>query len=432
MPRNLQSRALFTNFCCNHGLEAISSSPLIRSDQHLFTFSPILDLEQYYQQQNITSYPNGVYKIQQCFRQVFPQNLFNPLALPLQVLYSINIFQRQSSLKLIASFIDEYLINMLGLQQEKIYVISPDNAVAQLVQQSLTLAKEHLLLYAPQRLRINIPTIAGEHFYIKIGYRYHDGFVTVANFAVIDYRDGSFMLDAAIFEERLEMLTQGKEYLFTTQQYLHAYQQLHNCCNQDKQVTHALISNFLAFATIFSELKEISNKKHGYIAKKLLNDIFNLCYYYEIAVDHDLLKALTPVACDCKQAHRGTTPCASNQHLVNATSHKPEVKPDVAATASATSTERNQSIISLIVEQHNKFQNNIKSNLKNAQRLVNAKGATLETLQDLNATYGISKFVALRLFATIFKDPIFSIASDNKNNFAYQFDLASNDYFKAN
>ena len=65
----------FEKWCINQGYVKLAPSPLIRNDNHLFTFSPFEDLENNYLKEKRFK----GFKVQDCFRNVFPQNLVNPL-----------------------------------------------------------------------------------------------------------------------------------------------------------------------------------------------------------------------------------------------------------------------------------------------------------------------------------------------------------------
>ena len=78
----------FEKWCINQGYFELAPSPLIRNDNHLFTFSPFEDLEDNYLEEKRFK----GFKVQDCFRNVFPQNLVNPLSTPLQKLVSIHDF----------------------------------------------------------------------------------------------------------------------------------------------------------------------------------------------------------------------------------------------------------------------------------------------------------------------------------------------------
>ena len=84
----------FEKWCINQGYVELAPSPLIRNDNHLFTFSPFEDLEDNYLEEKRFK----GFKVQDCFRNVFPQNLVNPLSTPLQKLVSIHDFSFSDSL----------------------------------------------------------------------------------------------------------------------------------------------------------------------------------------------------------------------------------------------------------------------------------------------------------------------------------------------
>ena len=68
--------------------QILSPSPLIREENNLFTFSPIQDELEHFQENK-----QGLYiKEQVCFRNVYPANLVNPISTPCQTLISLFSF----------------------------------------------------------------------------------------------------------------------------------------------------------------------------------------------------------------------------------------------------------------------------------------------------------------------------------------------------
>lgn len=109
----------FEKWCINQGYVELAPSPLIRNDNHLFTFSPFEDLEDNYLEEKRFK----GFKVQDCFRNVFPQNLVNPLSTPLQKLVSIHDFSFSDSLGELKNCVNGFLIDELGLNETDVYYI---------------------------------------------------------------------------------------------------------------------------------------------------------------------------------------------------------------------------------------------------------------------------------------------------------------------
>ena len=81
--------------------QTLPSSPLIREEKNLFTFSPIQDELEYFKEKKY-----GLYiKEQVCFRNVYPANLVNPISTPCQTLISLFSFYEEKYGQIIETFI---------------------------------------------------------------------------------------------------------------------------------------------------------------------------------------------------------------------------------------------------------------------------------------------------------------------------------------
>lgn len=268
----------FKSWCESHDYRALRRSPLVRNDAHLFTFSPFEDLEDaYLEERDLVGF-----KIQDCFRNVFPQNLVNPLSTPLQTLVSIHDFSFSDSLSELKCFVKEFLIEETGLDETDIYYIIPDDSSVVSMFCSEDVPEGKTIVIDRKRLSCNLP-FDGIHYYIKVVYAYKGGVVTVANFVLVNYHDGSFQLDSVVYPERIRMIMDEGDFLYDLKAYGKCKEEFTEGFS-DVRMFNFTLGNLNAVNRL-RLLVEEGNNKHGYTLKHLEKELFQECLSRQIDLE---------------------------------------------------------------------------------------------------------------------------------------------------
>lgn len=253
----------------------LPSSPLVRDENNLFTFSPIQD-EIWHYHDNI----KGLYlKKQVCFRNVYPTNLVNPISTPCQTLISLFSFHEEDYKQIIDTFITKFLNKWIPI--DNIYIICPkiDDVLSQL--DTIT---NNIIEIDNNRLQCTVP-LPGNHYYIKICSQYRNGLVTLANFVLINFHGGTrSQMDSVLFPLRLDMLREQAKSIYESKAFLDSYNRLYNI-SSNHELTHFLISQLEAIKTLFSEIGKFGSHKHNYALKKLSREIFLECDIHDVSLE---------------------------------------------------------------------------------------------------------------------------------------------------
>lgn len=266
----------FEKWCINQGYVKLATSPLIRNDNHLFTFSPFEDLEDNYLEEKRFK----GFKVQDCFRNVFPQNLVNPLSTPLQKLVSIHDFSFSDSLGELKNCVNGFLIDELGLNETDVYYIIPDDAGVVALFGDNQIPEEKTIVIDKNRLVCKLP-FDGIHYYIKVIYAYKGGVVTVANFVLVNYQKKNFQLDSVIYPERIKMIMDDGDFLYDLKIYEKCRDEFFIKIIDDKRTFNFVLGNLNAIDHLRRLVFE-SNNKQGYTLKRLEKELFQECLTKEI------------------------------------------------------------------------------------------------------------------------------------------------------
>lgn len=266
----------FEKWCINQGYVKLAPSPLIRNDNHLFTFSPFEDLEDNYLEEKRFK----GFKVQDCFRNVFPQNLINPLSTPLQKLVSIHDFSFSDSLGELKNCVNGFLIDELGLNETDVYYIIPDDASVVALFGDNQIPEEKTIVIDKNRLVCKLP-FDGIHYYIKVIYAYKGGVVTVANFVLVNYQKKNFQLDSVIYPERIKMIMDDGDFLYDLKIYEKCRDEFFIKIIDDKRTFNFVLGNLNAIDHLRRLVFE-SNNKQGYTLKRLEKELFQECLTKEI------------------------------------------------------------------------------------------------------------------------------------------------------
>ncbi|MGM0942480.1 MAG: hypothetical protein ACQEWU_16225 [Bacillota bacterium] len=358
-------------------------SPLVRDDKHLFTFSPFQDTENYYKE----AYPIYGYKIQECFREAYPNNLVNPLSVPYQYLVSLHCFKRSSKIDIISNFINYYLINNKKFSRDNVYLIIPD------IPEIKDLFKEYgnnTIAISQNRLKCTLP-LKGNHFYIKIVYHYLDGLISIANFVLVDFDNKKFQLDSVIFPERINMIYESKNYIYSQEKYQDILNEILQLNMKDVNLQHFLIGNLIAAIKLLSITKNISSKKQGYTIKKLLKEVYIESKINNISLESNLEKII----------------CAIENYL---------------------NIFQDDSIKKLILDNYHDYLKNYSKQQRIVEKKLKPKKILEESdVDNLYSTYGLDK----RIIISLAKNrgiEVFHENNTNKTFFAYHFDSSKNIY----
>ena len=255
--------------------QTLPSSPLIREEKNLFTFSPIQDELEYFKEKK-----DGLYvKEQVCFRNVYPANLVNPISTPCQTLISLFSFREEKYGQIIETFITKFLNKWIPF--DNIYIICPKmtDILGQLYK-----VTNHIIEIDKNRLQCHVP-LSGNHYYIKICSKYHDGLVTLANFVLINFQGGfQSQLDSVFFPLRLDMIREQAKSIYESQTFLATYNRLYRLSNSH-ELAHFFISQLEALNFLFPEIGKFGNHRHSYALKKVAREIFLECDIHNISVE---------------------------------------------------------------------------------------------------------------------------------------------------
>lgn len=246
----------FEKWCINQGYVELAPSPLIRNDNHLFTFSPFEDLENNYLKEKRFK----GFKVQDCFRNVFPQNLVNPLSTPLQKLVSIHDFSFSDSLGELKNCVNGFLIDELGLNETDVYYIIPDDAGVVALFGDNQIPEEKTVVIDKNRLVCKLP-FDGIHYYIKVIYAYKGGVVTVANFVLVNYQKKNFQLDSVIYPERIKMIMDDGDFLYDLKIYEKCRDEFFIKIIDDKRMFNFVLGNLNAIDHLRRLVFESNNKQ---------------------------------------------------------------------------------------------------------------------------------------------------------------------------
>ena len=255
--------------------QTLPSSPLIREEKNLFTFSPIQDELEYFKEKK-----DGLYvKEQVCFRNVYPANLVNPISTPCQTLISLFSFHEEKYGQIIETFITKFLNKWIPF--DNIYIICPKMTV---ILGQLYNVTNHIIEIDKNRLQCHVP-LSGNHYYIKICSNYHDGLVTLANFVLINFQGGfQSQLDSVFFPLRLDMIREQAKSIYESQTFLATYNRLYRLSNSH-ELAHFFISQLEALNFLFPEIGKFGNHRHSYALKKVAREIFLECDIHNISVE---------------------------------------------------------------------------------------------------------------------------------------------------
>lgn len=277
----------FTEYSLRNRYEPFKSSPLVLYNQNeLFTFSPLQSLMHDYINQTKKKY----FKKQVCFRNLSPVNKSNPLALPLQTVFSLHNTEMKNHFSEIKSIIKEFIINKLKISLDNIYLLIPD-----IPSIKNELNEFQLIPRRPGRLKCAVP-IDGKSYYISVLVHYRNGLISILNFALINYKNSKFQMDSIFFESRMKMIIEKVNFIFNTTDYSVQRKILKNYGVNKASNQHFLISQVEAFTTLYEEVGSISSKKHGHILKKLLKESILFCIEknFSIHLLNDLTTSFTP------------------------------------------------------------------------------------------------------------------------------------------
>ena len=260
--------------------QILSPSPLIREENNLFTFSPIQDELEHFQENK-----QGLYiKEQVCFRNVYPANLVNPISTPCQTLISLFSFNEEKYGQMIETVITEFLNKWIPF--DNIYIICPKitDVLGQLYN-----VTNHIIEIDKNRLRCDVP-LPGNHYYIKICSKYHNGLVTLANFVLINFQGGiQSQIDSVLFPLRLDMIREQAKSIYESQNFLATYNKLYKLSNSH-ELSHFFISQLETLTVLFPEIGKFGNHKHSYALKKLAREIFLECDVHQLPLESILDK----------------------------------------------------------------------------------------------------------------------------------------------
>lgn len=287
----METNTYYKKLITEYNAISLASSPIVREDENLFTFSPIQD-ELYKYDLNI---PNFYCKQQGCFRNVYPANLVNPLSTSYQTLISLFSFHPIKYGEIIDKFITDFLGEWIDF--DDIYIIAP--TISDILGQLYNVTN-HIIEIDPTRLKCHIP-FPGNHFYIKICVKYRNGLVTLMNFVMIDYQQGyKSKIDSAFFPLRLDMIREHAKSIYETRAHASLYRDIKNFTG-NHEMTHFLYSQMQAIQVIYEALGKDGNHKHGYTLKKLIREVFLECDLHHLSLSSllefypDLREKLLPM-----------------------------------------------------------------------------------------------------------------------------------------
>lgn len=247
----------------------VSKSPLYRTSESFFTFSPIQDEIEFFKNQKRKGF---FIKEQDCFRNIGSENLYNPIATPFQKLISLFSFEEIKYSDVLTRIIEVFYKNF-SIDKKKIIIAYPDipeikNNIKKSNNKSIPINKDILGCTLP---------LKGEHYYIKIFYIYNEGFISLANLVLVDFKKkDKCKLDSVFFLERMNMINNQSKLLYSGGRYKEVF----NICNKnlnDPLFTNFVIGNIKSIQHLSNTGVNLSSNKHGYVIKKLLKELLVEC-----------------------------------------------------------------------------------------------------------------------------------------------------------
>jgi|GEM_PF-3787879 hypothetical protein len=256
------------NFFVDKGFKFSEGFPLVRSkNKHSYNFSPIINLLEKY----INKDSNKEIYIQNCYRDIYPQQLYNPFAQTVNRVVSIHSYNEETTIYELQNLIIEFLSEM-EIDLGNVYFLVPD-----LSDFHQHLHREKNILYLrnnSSRLKCKLP-LYGEHYYYRILYHYNNGMITLANFVLVNYKcNGKFSIDSVIYPNRLEMIINRDDSI----KYNFSKALISQIDLLSKPSQNLILGNMFGIMCFLSENVGMSSKSTGYIVKKLFKQILDELY----------------------------------------------------------------------------------------------------------------------------------------------------------
>ncbi|RDX01325.1 hypothetical protein [Listeria kieliensis] len=228
--------------------EELEESKIVRisGSSSYFTYSPFLDTEL-----NFLEKDNKSIKFQRCIRYVNKLDLTNPLAINYQETCTIQNYHIENQSKFIKSILDVFC---------KTYKLSNQNLVVRAHSAVTDIVKDlnikRYFLSEDCEFNATLP-LNGNHYYLKIFYRYFDQEVAIINFVIVNLVGVESQLDSIMYLERIGFINEGKRYIYEQNKYSPFYSSIKML--KDYQI-HRIINDTITILTIFEQNIMIGNK----------------------------------------------------------------------------------------------------------------------------------------------------------------------------
>lgn len=265
----------------------LTESDVFRNDNtSFFTFSPFQDTQPLFSLLHVGS----SIKKQLCIRYINSGDLTNPLFMPVHQCFSYQHYLLMNQCNTICSVIDT-LSREYKIDKDRVTVIFPE------------CCKEYLSplrkKFKSQERRDGMLTahldIPGVHYYVKVTYEHENGVLPFANFVLVDVKNNASKLDSILFQDRLELIKEKKQYIMQLQRYQRLVEEVlrDQPCLLDQQL-HEISNHYITIITLLCMNIKAGNKGVGSELKRKVKALAIFVKYY--VVGYDPLKNLAAVA----------------------------------------------------------------------------------------------------------------------------------------
>lgn len=250
----------------------LDSSLVVREDSHHFTFSPYLDTET-----NFSSGKKGLaFKSQLCVRYINKLDLTCPMALNSQIHYCIQGYEVTNQVKNIDNIL-QLIADTYKLDSKKIKIIVPKFLFHQFQDY-----RDYIYEICNDEDCEAQLNLQGKHLYVRVAYSYNQEFVIFCNFVLVDFDRNLSMLDSIIYQERLQMIHEGKRYICQRSIYKPIIDSIQQTKARDLSPyqLHVLFNDFFTIFLLNNLGVKLTNKGKGSELKRKIKHlaIFNFFY----------------------------------------------------------------------------------------------------------------------------------------------------------
>lgn len=263
-------------------IEELPESPLLRSNDGYFTFSPFQDTEENFASLKNTS--SIFVKYQPTIRKLNALDLTNPLNLNYQTTYAVQKYQRSDQIDLIKQIIEVSREKLFPqIVASEVEITYPDILHDYFAQQKFDFKLNEVATTDRYLCKLDIP---GKHYYIKVRMKFKTGSINVVDFVLVDYDSSDFssQLDSIWVENLIDLLTENKRFIFDESKYQAEKAAVAKYTNEPRD-QHVIINDVRTVLKVMS-LGVLPAAKG--INSEVKRKIRHLYFYYVYYVNNDI------------------------------------------------------------------------------------------------------------------------------------------------